>query len=64
LSGNNIKLFGRITAIAGCYDALTTQRPYKPAFSPFYALSIVAKETGDYDPDLLKTFIKMLGKIK
>jgi putative nucleotidyltransferase with HDIG domain len=64
LSGNNIKLFGRITAIADCYDALTTQRPYKPAFSPFYALSIVAKETGDYDPDLLKTFIKMLGKIK
>ncbi len=64
LSGNNIKLFGRIAAIADCYDALTTQRPYKPAFTPFYALSIVAKETGDYDPDLLKTFIKMLGKIK
>ncbi len=64
LSGDEIKLFGRITAIADCYDALTTQRPYKPAFTPFYALSIVAKETGDYDPDLLKTFIKMLGKIK
>lgn len=64
LSGSDIKLFGRITAIADCYDALTTQRPYKPAFTPFYALSIVAKETGDYDPDLLKTFIKMLGKIK
>jgi HD-GYP domain-containing protein (c-di-GMP phosphodiesterase class II) len=64
LSGNDIKLFGRITAIADCYDALTTRRPYKPAFTPFYALSIVAEETGDYDPDLLKTFIKMLGKIK
>lgn len=64
LSGNDIKLFGRITAIADCYDALTTQRPYKPAFTPFYALSIIAKETGDYDPDLLKIFIKMLGKIK
>lgn len=64
LSGNDIKLFGRIAAIADCYDALTTQRPYKPAFTPFYALSIIAKETGDYDPDLLKTFIKMLGKIK
>jgi putative nucleotidyltransferase with HDIG domain len=64
LSGNNIKLFGRIAAIADCYDALTTRRPYKPAFTPFYALSIVAKETGDYDPELLKVFIKMLGKIK
>ncbi|GER94573.1 HD-GYP domain-containing protein [hot springs metagenome] len=64
LAGNNIKLFGRITAIADCYDALTTQRPYKPAFTPFYALSIISKETGDYDADLLKTFIKMLGKIR
>ncbi len=64
LSGNDIKLFGRITAIADCYDALTTSRPYKPPFTPFYALSVVAKETGDYDPELLKVFIKMLGKIK
>lgn len=64
LSGKSIKLFGRIAAIADCYDALTTQRPYKPAFTPFYALSVIAKETGDYDPDLLKIFIKMLGKIE
>ena len=64
LSGDEIKLFGRIAAIADCYDALTTQRPYKPSFTPFYALSIVAKETGEYDPELLKAFIKMLGKIK
>ncbi|MEW5743955.1 MAG: HD-GYP domain-containing protein [Nitrospirota bacterium] len=64
LSGEQIDLFGRITAIADCYDALTTRRPYKPALTPFYSLSIIAKETGDYDPDLLKVFIKMLGKIK
>ncbi len=64
LSGSDIKLFGRITAIADSYDALTTQRPYKLAVSPFSALSIVAKETGNYDPELLGVFIKMLGKIK
>lgn len=64
LAGKEIKLFGRIAAIADCYDALTTQRPYKPAFTPFYALSLVSKETGDYDPDILKAFIKMMGKIK
>jgi HD-GYP domain-containing protein (c-di-GMP phosphodiesterase class II) len=64
LKGNAITKFGRISAIADCYDALTTQRPYKPAFAPFYALSLVAKETGDYDPFLLAAFIKMLGKIK
>lgn len=64
LTGKDIRLFGKITAIADCYDALTTQRPYKKAFTPYLALSIIVKETGDYDPDLLKTFIKMLGKVK
>ena len=64
LSGSGIKLFGRITALADSYDSLTTQRPYKLAVSPFSALSIVAKETGNYDPELLGVFIKMLGKIK
>jgi len=64
LAGHEIKLFGRICAISDCYDALTTRRPYKPAFKPFQALSVVAQETGSYDPELLRTFIKMLGKIK
>jgi HD-GYP domain-containing protein (c-di-GMP phosphodiesterase class II) len=63
LKGKDIKLFGRITAIADCYDALTTQRPYKKAFTPYFALSVIVKETGDFDPDLLKTFIRMLGKV-
>lgn len=63
LKGRDIKLFGRITAIADCYDALTTQRPYKKAFTPYLALSVIVRETGDYDPELLKVFIKMLGKV-
>jgi putative nucleotidyltransferase with HDIG domain len=63
LCGKDIGLFGRISSIADCYDALTTTRPYKRAFSPFAALSVISKETGDYDADLLKIFIKMLGKI-
>lgn len=64
LKGKDISLFGKITAISDCYDALTTQRPYKKAFTPYYALSIIVKEIDDYDPDLLKIFIKMLGKVK
>ncbi|ACI21845.1 MULTISPECIES: HD-GYP domain-containing protein [Thermodesulfovibrio] len=64
LKAEEIKLLGRITAIADCYDALTTKRPYKPALTPYFALSIVVREKGDHDPELLKTFIKMLGKIK
>ncbi len=64
LAGKEISLFGRISAIADCYDALTTRRPYKVAYTPFYALLMISKDTGDYDPELLTTFIKMLGKIK
>ncbi len=64
LSGKEISLFGRISAIADCYDALTTRRPYKVAYTPFYALMIISRDTGDYDRDLLMTFVKMLGKIE
>ncbi len=64
LSGNDVKMFGRITAIADCYDALTTRRPYRSALTSFHALAIVTKETGDYDPDILSVFIKTFGKIK
>ncbi|TAN45934.1 MAG: HD-GYP domain-containing protein [Nitrospirae bacterium] len=64
LDNKQISLFGRIAAVADCYDALTTPRPYKPAFTPFYALSILVKEKQDFDCALLKEFIEMLGKVR
>ncbi len=64
LSEKDIKLFGRITAIADCYDALTTPRIKKYPLTPFFALSVIAKETINYDRELLKEFVKMLGKVK
>jgi HD-GYP domain-containing protein (c-di-GMP phosphodiesterase class II) len=63
LAEKEITLFGRITAIADCYDAMTTTRPYRQALTPFYALATIAKETSNYDPELLRVFIKMLGKV-
>lgn len=63
LSGADVKVFGRITAIADCYDAMTTERPYKPPFTPYHALSLIVGEPANYDAELLKVFIKMLGKI-
>lgn len=64
LRGDKVSLYGRITGIADCYDALTTQRPYKAAFSPYKALSIIANEKEHYDFALFGDFVKMLGKIK
>ncbi len=64
IKASDIKSYGRITAIADSYDALTTQRPYKDALTPYNALSIILKEPEDYDQELLRVFIKMLGKME
>jgi putative two-component system response regulator len=57
LSGENIPLLGRIMAIADVYDALTSARPYKKAFSHEQAVSIIIEESGThFDPALIRLF--------
>ncbi len=52
----------RICTIADIFDALTSERPYKPALKPYEALGIIKKEAvTDFDQYLLAAFIKMLG---
>ncbi len=62
IKGNQLTMFGRISSIVDIYDALTTKRSYKPAFSPFEALSFLSKTEADYDKGLLRAFVMMLGK--
>ena len=62
LSGDELTLFGRIASIVDIYDALTTARSYKKAFTPFEALSILSKNEEDYDRSLLKELVMMLGR--
>jgi len=64
LTGRDISLFGRISAIVDAYDALTTGRAYRAAFTPFYALSVLTQETHEYDRDILRTLIEMLGRVR
>ncbi|HXW68110.1 MAG TPA: HD domain-containing phosphohydrolase [Dissulfurispiraceae bacterium] len=63
LSGGEVSLFGRISAISDYYEVLTTPRLYKVAYKPFQALLKMSGEKEDYDTDLLKRFIKMLGNM-
>ena len=63
LSGSAVNLFGRICAIADCYDAMTTRRLYQGANTPYEALLQITKEVENYDRDVLETFIRMLGKV-
>ncbi|GER92757.1 hypothetical protein A45J_0482 [hot springs metagenome] len=59
ITRDKIPLFGKITAIADAYDLLTTNRPYRPHMTPFQALSTIAKETNNYDPEVIKALIKI-----
>lgn len=56
LAGENIPLVGRIMALADVYDALISKRVYKPAMSHEEVRTIMANETGHFDPDLFGVF--------
>jgi len=57
LSGSDIPLCGRIVALADVYDALTTKRVYKDAFSHEKAREIIIKERGvSFDPHVVDAF--------
>lgn len=64
LSGSNVKHFGRIASLVDTYDCLTTLRPFRYAYTPYMALSMIAQETRDfhdYDPELLRLLISILS---
>ena len=57
LAGEDIPLCGRIVALADVYDALTTKRVYKPAFSHEKAVAIIREGRGrHFDPDIVDAF--------
>jgi putative two-component system response regulator len=57
LAGNDIPLEGRITAVADVFDALSTRRPYKPAFPLEKCFSIMREGRGtNFDPNVLDAF--------
>ena len=60
ISGKDIHTFGRISAIIDIYDALTTERSYKKAFTPFDALSLISKNKNDYDTEIFSLFVRLV----
>ena len=57
LSGTDIPLQGRIMAIVDVYDALTSERPYKKAFSSEEATNIILTDAGThFDPQIAQVF--------
>jgi len=64
LKGLEIPISGRITAIADVFDALTSKRPYKEAFSTEKALAIIKEGRGShFDPDVVDAFLAIQDEI-
>lgn len=63
LKGENIPLVARIMTIADVYDALSTKRTYKEAFSHSKCVQIILEEKGKmFDPQLVDIFMKIEQK--
>ncbi len=62
LSGEDIPLSARIVKLADVFDALTTKRPYKEAWSMEDALVNIAAQAGKmFDPNIVAKFKKLYG---
>jgi putative two-component system response regulator len=60
LSGDEIPVSARLMAVADVYDALTSKRVYKEAFSQEKAVSIIREGSGThFDPDAVSTFLEI-----
>lgn len=65
LNEKEIPLQGRIMAIVDVYDALTSERPYKKAFTSNEAFEIMDKEsTTHFDPKIASVFCDIKDKIE
>ncbi|MDR3562238.1 MAG: response regulator [Negativicutes bacterium] len=61
LIGTAIPLGARILAVADAYDALTSRRPYREAYSPDETVGILREHAGSqWDPQLVELFCQMV----
>jgi putative two-component system response regulator len=64
LTGEEIPLEGRIAAVADVFDALTSDRVYRPAFSRAQACAMMRAARGShFDPQVLEVFLEAEDEI-
>jgi len=61
-SGSEIPVIARIISICDTFDALTSDRPYRQAYTVPEALNILKKTKEQFDPQLIEIFIAMIEK--
>ena len=63
LAGDAIPIGSRIIAVVDCFDALTSDRPYRPRMEDRDALQILSDRRGKmYDPRVVDAFFAMHGE--
>lgn len=61
LQGEQIPIAARIFSLADVYDALTSDRPYRPAWTHEAALDYIRQESGKhFDPNIVPIFIELI----
>jgi putative two-component system response regulator len=61
ISGTDIPLAGRIVTVADVFDALTQQRPYKPAWPIADAIGEIERQRGrQFDPGVVDAFLRVI----
>lgn len=61
-TNNQINDYAKIVAIADVYDALTSDRPYRGKYTPFYVIHRFEKEyLGKLDTSILMTFLQNIA---
>ena len=62
LKGEQIPLAARIFAVVDVWDAVTSDRPYRPAWTREQALEYIREQSGKYfDPKVVETFFKLIA---
>ncbi|KQV87157.1 hypothetical protein ASD15_28355 [Massilia sp. Root351] len=62
LKGDEISLYARMGAVCDVYDAITSNRPYKPGWCPVESLRRMAEwSKGHFDPVVFSAFVKCVG---
>lgn len=65
LAGTAIPLEARIVAVVDTYDALASERPYKPAFPEEKCLAIIRESSGShFDPEVVEAFFANIDRIR
>ncbi len=62
LAGTDIPFAARILCVADVYDALTSARSYRGRMTPPQAAKAMRESRGQFDPDLLETFLSWAGE--